>query len=107
MPRPCAAEIGNASPSPSSWKSWTRIVAHRVIDLVDREEQRLAGRAQLLRELVIDRGQAGAAVDDEHERVGLVDRAHRLAMDAGADDLGARPRDRGRRYRRCAARVPK
>ena len=63
------------------------IVARRMIDLVDREEQRLAGRAQLLGERVIDRGHAGAAVDDEHERVGLVDRAQRLPMDAGADHL--------------------
>ena len=40
-----------------------------------------------LRELVIDRGQPGAAVDDEQQRIGLVDRAQRLAVDAGADHL--------------------
>ena len=64
------------------------VIVRRVIDLVDREEHRLAGRAQLLREIAIDRRDAGAAVDDEHQRVRFVDRAHRLAVDAGADHLG-------------------
>jgi hypothetical protein len=63
------------------------IVAHRVIDLVDHEEHRLAGRAELARELVVDRGQPGAAIDHEHQRIGLADRAQRLAMDARADHV--------------------
>ena len=68
------------------------VVAHRVIDLVDREEHRLAGRAQLLRERVIDRRQTRAPVDDEQQRVGLADRPERLAVDAGTDDFARRLR---------------
>jgi hypothetical protein len=66
------------------------VIDDLVIDLVDREEHGLAGRAQLLREVVIDRREARPSIDDEQQRVGLADRLERLAVDAGADHLALR-----------------
>ena len=50
------------------------ILTHHVIDLVDREEHGLAGDAELVREAVIDRGQTGAPIDDQQQRIRLADR---------------------------------
>jgi hypothetical protein len=69
-----------------------QLVALGVVDLVDREHDRLAGRAQPGRDLEVERREPERPVDDEDEEVGLADRALGLAVDAGADHVARRDR---------------
>ena len=61
--------------------------AARLVDMMEAEGLVSPSAGGKPREVLVDRGQPGAAVDHEHERVGLADRAQRLAVDARADHV--------------------
>ena len=59
--------------------------AGRVVALVDDEDHRSFGASQAVRDLVVERGDAGVGVDDEQDEIRLLDRHARLLLDALLD----------------------
>ncbi len=57
------------------------VVAIGRVHLVDREEGRLAGALEDAGDLLVVRREAGLAVDEEHDRVGLLGGHERLVAD--------------------------
>ena len=59
--------------------------AGRVVALVDDEDHRRLGASQAVRDLVVERGDAGVGVDHEQDEIGLLDRHPCLLLDALLD----------------------
>ncbi len=101
-----------------------RVEIHRrvpralVVDLVDRQNHRPVGLAQLARDRLVARDESFAAVDDEHQQIGADDRALALTDDelvqrilagavqaAGVEQLKRHAPPDGRTRQRIAGRA--
>ena len=85
---PCSAEMGNRLLNPQAAELLgVRLRCLVGVDLVDGEEERLAGAQEQAREVDVGRGELGAAIDDHDDDLRFFERDPGLAEDFGGDEL--------------------
>ncbi len=87
MPTPCSAEIGSISRIPSRRYSAVCSSMRLGVDLVDREQQRLAAAQEQAGKVIVGCGQRSAPIDHHHDGVGLIERHPGLAKDFRRNQL--------------------
>ena len=87
-PRRCSAEIGNRSAMPSAVKLVRQRLARGAVDLVHGQRDGRAEPAQQLGQFAVGGGDLGAAVDQEDDVRGAVQRYARLPEDLARDQFG-------------------
>ena len=88
MPKPCSAEMGKSRLHAEAAEVLCLRSELVGIDLVDGEEDGLAGAEEQAREFDVRRGELGAPIDDHDDGLGFVERGARLAEDFGGNQLG-------------------
>ena len=105
-PPPCSAETPRTRSKPSRWNSPTRARVLRVVDLVDRDRERLLRAAQRARQLGV-LGQEARPARRRRRRSRPPPRSRRAPAPAPpSSTLGVAPRGRAPRCRRAGCRRP-